>query len=63
MAPDELELLDVPEADIAQMGRFLRLNTEGHINTMVKSSVERGEHVLETWRCSCVKGACKSSLM
>ena len=50
LTSEELELLDVAEADFAQMGRFLRLNTEGHINTMVKSSVEKGEHVLETWR-------------
>ena len=37
----ELELLEDSEDQAAQLGRVLRLNTEGHINTMVKTLVER----------------------
>ena len=46
----DLEQVHIPEQHAAQMSRFLRLNTDGHANNLVKASVERCEHALETWR-------------
>jgi len=41
----------VPEHHAAQLSRYLSLRSEGHANTIVKASIERNEHSLETWRC------------
>ena len=32
------------------MTRYLTLRSEGNANTMIKASVERNDHALETWR-------------
>ena len=50
LTEDDLANSNVADAHGAQMSRFLRLNTEGHANTMVKASADKGEHALETWR-------------
>ena len=50
LTEDDTALANINEAHAAQLSRFLRLNTEGHPNTMVKASKDKGEHVLETWR-------------
>ena len=40
----------VPEHHAQQLSRYLTLRSEGNPNTMIKASVERNEHPLETWR-------------
>ena len=50
LTESEVESAAIPDPHVAQMSRFLRLNTDGHANNLVKASVERCEHVLETWR-------------
>ena len=51
----KLDQVDIDAAEIAeshsqQLTRYLTLRSEGNANTMIKTSVERNEHPLETWR-------------
>ena len=45
-----IEPAAVPERHDAQMTRYLPTRSEGIANTMIKTSMERSEHHLETWR-------------
>ena len=40
----------IPESHAQQLARYLSLRSEGNANTMVKASIDRGEHPLETLR-------------
>jgi len=50
LTPDDIEAAAVPEHHAAQMTRYLFLRSEGNANTIIKASMERDEHPLETWR-------------
>ena len=47
---DEITTAGVPEQHAAQLGRYLKLRTEGNAHTIIKSSQARSEHPLEQWR-------------
>ena len=51
LEPIDFDAAAVPEHHAAQLSRYLSPRSEGHANTIVKASIERNEHPLETWRC------------
>ena len=38
LTPEEIEQAAIPESHAGQMGRYLKLNSEGNANTMIKAS-------------------------
>ena len=45
----DVDAAAVPEHHAAQMTRYLSLRSERNANTIIKASMERNEHPLETW--------------
>jgi hypothetical protein len=50
LTTEDIQQAAVPEHHAAQMTRFLLLQSVGNANTLIKASMERNEHPLETWR-------------
>ena len=50
LAQVDIEAAAIQESHAQQLTRYLSLRSEGNANTMIKASIERGEHPLETWR-------------
>ena len=50
LAQLDIDAADIPESHAQQLTRYFTLRFEGNANTMIKASIERGEHPLETWR-------------
>ena len=50
LAQVDIEAAAIQESHAQQLTRYLSLRSEGNANTMIKASIDRGEHPLETWR-------------
>ena len=49
LAQVDIEAAAIQESHAQQLTRYLSLRSEGNANTMIKASIDRGEHPLETW--------------